>query len=388
MKKNPIRMPRKNVFEDILYANCWEDPQMDRRAFQIGPDDVVFSITSGGCNVLAFLLDDPQKIIALDINPHQNHLLDLKMAALKALEYPALLKFLGVEACEDRLSLYLRVRKCLKPESRAYWDGQSGKIKMGVIHCGRYERYMRILRRGLVLLEGRPVLERPFHLTTREERHRFYNEKWDTPAWRLFSRLLLSRTVMTLLFDPAFFAQLEETFSFGDHFRSLVERALVSLPLKTNYFMAYILLGRYPDRSCLPVYLKEENHEIIRSRLERICMIYDDCGAYFRSLPENAISRFNFTNIFEWMPPDAVEHLLRETVRVARNGSILTYRNLLVPRSRPESLHSVIRPRTRLSKMLHRQDLSFIYQSYVVEQIDKEGMSCRTKSKPCRIATA
>ena len=65
---------RKKVFEDILYAQCWEDPQIDREAFNIGPDDVVFSITSGGCNVLAFLLDNPRKIIALDLNPYQNSL--------------------------------------------------------------------------------------------------------------------------------------------------------------------------------------------------------------------------------------------------------------------------------------------------------------------------
>jgi len=38
-----------------------EDPEMDRIAFGTKPGDIVFSITSGGCNALSFLLDDPQK---------------------------------------------------------------------------------------------------------------------------------------------------------------------------------------------------------------------------------------------------------------------------------------------------------------------------------------
>ena len=65
----------KKVFQDVLYAQCWEDPQIDREAFNITSDDIVFSITSGGCNVLTFLIDNPKKIIALDLNPYQNYLL-------------------------------------------------------------------------------------------------------------------------------------------------------------------------------------------------------------------------------------------------------------------------------------------------------------------------
>ena len=60
----------KRVFEDILYAQCWEDPALDRTALNIGPGDVVFSITSssrqgkittGGSAVL-LALDSKEKI--------------------------------------------------------------------------------------------------------------------------------------------------------------------------------------------------------------------------------------------------------------------------------------------------------------------------------------
>jgi S-adenosylmethionine-diacylglycerol 3-amino-3-carboxypropyl transferase len=95
------------------------------------------------------------------------------------------------------------------------------------------------------------------------------------------------------------------------------------------------------------------------------------CEGFFPTLTDNSVAKFNFTNIFEWMTPESVEQLLRETVRVARDGAVLTYRNLLVPRSRPESLARWLEPDIALAQRLHEQDLSFIYRAYVVERVRK-----------------
>ena len=67
----------------------------------------------------------------------------------------------------------------------------------------------------------------------------------------------------------------------------------------------------------------------------------------------------------------AFEALLRETIRVARDGAVLTYRNLLVPRRRPESLGAYILSCPEISASLRAKDLSFIYSDYVVEKISK-----------------
>ena len=40
----------------LLYNACWEDPAIDRVALNLGADDVVMVITSGGCNALDYLL--------------------------------------------------------------------------------------------------------------------------------------------------------------------------------------------------------------------------------------------------------------------------------------------------------------------------------------------
>jgi S-adenosylmethionine-diacylglycerol 3-amino-3-carboxypropyl transferase len=364
---------KDKMFRDVLYANCWEDPQIDRAAFGIGRDDVVFSITSGGCNVLTFLLDDPRKVIALDINPHQGYLLELKMAAFRVLSHTETLRFLGVRPNTARVRLYReRLRPELSNDAARFWDGRPNQIARGIIHAGRYERYMRLLRRTVVAGPGKKrLIRRLFEAEDPDAREKLFREKWPGLWWKLLTGVMLSRRLNGLLFDQAFFAYLDRDFSFGRHFAAKAERALTRLPMKENYFLSYILLGRFYDEPYLPVCLRRESFRAIRDRLDRVEIVTASCERFFAGLADSSISKFNFSNIFEWMPPAAFEALLRETVRVARDGAILTYRNLLVFRERPPSLGEVLRPLRDLARALHETDLSFIYDNYVVERVEK-----------------
>jgi S-adenosylmethionine-diacylglycerol 3-amino-3-carboxypropyl transferase len=355
-------------------------------ALQIGEQDTVFSITSGGCNTLAFLLDNPKRVIALDLSPYQNFLLELKIAAFRTLGYDELLEFLGVTESPKRGPLYSRVRESLSVQARCYWDGQIDKIERGLIHCGRYERYMRLLLTWLRRLVGRPTLEKFFECEDREARVRLFSTKWKNAWWWIFTRVLLSRATMTLLFDKAFFRYLDSSFSFGKHFAARAELALTRLPIRENSFLSYILRGCYPDDRSRPLYLRKENYETIRDRVGRIEIVTESCDLYFASIPASHISKFNFSNIFEWMSQTAFERLLGETVRVATDGAIITYRNLLVKRERPEALAAHIRPLRSLANALYQRDLSFIYTNYVVEQIQKEVVRCHTQSELSRVA--
>ena len=366
------KLSKKKVFKDILYAQCWEDPQIDRAAFKINSDDVIFSITSGGCNALAFLIDNPKKLIALDINPQQNFLLDLKISAFKKLSYEELLEFLGVKESNNRLHLYNRIRPLLQINSARYWDGNMKKIEKGIIHSGRYEGYMRLLKKAILTpLIRNGIIEKLFKTEDTTERTELFLKKWKNFRWWLLTHILLSRRMNTLFFDKAFFTYLEKKHSLGNHFAQKAERAITELPMKKNYFLSYILLGRYYSNEYLPPYLRRENFETIRSRLDRIIVVTDSCENFFSILPDSYISKFNFTNIFEWMSPEAYEDLLKETIRVAKNGAIMTYRNLLVFREHPASLEENIQSLRELAKSLHQQDLSFIYNNYIVEEIHK-----------------
>ena len=68
---------------NLVYNTCWEDPRLDREMLNLQPDSRVVMITSAGCNALDYLLDGPAQIHAVDMNPRQNALLQLKIAMIQ-----------------------------------------------------------------------------------------------------------------------------------------------------------------------------------------------------------------------------------------------------------------------------------------------------------------
>jgi S-adenosylmethionine-diacylglycerol 3-amino-3-carboxypropyl transferase len=373
--KDPISISSKKlnhskVFRDILYAQCWEDPEMDRIAFKIKPGDTIFSITSGGCNALAFLVDDPDKVICLDMNRFQNYLLSIKISAFKTLTYEETLEFFGVRPSKRRWEFYEKIKSQLPEEEQIYWRSKKADIDRGLIHCGKYERYMHLLKRIFRILIGKKIIDDLFNSRDAEERRIIYETRWDNFRWRLFCRIFLSRSFAGILFDKAFYKYLDTNFSFESYYRSAIKKVVTQLPVRENYFLAYILLGNYINDN-LPVYLKRENYELISQRVDRIQIVTSGCMEYLSSLPPSSISKFNFTNIFEWISLEEFMLLLLETIRTAKDGAILTYRNHLVTRNRPESIADQIIPDTQLSSRLHEMDRSFIYKAYVVEHINK-----------------
>jgi len=229
---------------------------------------------------------------------------------------------------------------------------------------------MHFLKGIFSILIGKRIISDLFNSVSKEERKVLFDTKWNNLQWRLFCQVFLSRSFASMFFDKAFYKYIGPSFSFKDYYSSAVKRVVTELPVRENYFLAYILLGNYLGDN-LPVYLKMENYASVRNRVDRIKMVTSGCMDYFRTLPSMAISKFNFTNIFEWMSLEDYEMLLKETIRVAKDGAIVTYRNHLVTRNRPESLADQLIPDTELSAGLHDRDLSFIYKAYVVERITK-----------------
>ena len=102
---------------NLVYNTCWEDPRLDRVALELGPDDEVLVITSAGCNSLDYALCGPNHIYAVDMNPRQNALLDLKLAGVKHLEFE---DFFGNQALTRfRLDLGCQICNAHRIDSQA-----------------------------------------------------------------------------------------------------------------------------------------------------------------------------------------------------------------------------------------------------------------------------
>ena len=121
---------------DLLFGMSWEDPASDRRALMIQPGETLITVTSGACNTLTLLLEDPGKIYAVDINPSQSYLLELKRAAVLHLDYDELRAFLGLVPSDQRLQVFERLRGDLSEAALQYWTRQGGSRAQWSRQCG------------------------------------------------------------------------------------------------------------------------------------------------------------------------------------------------------------------------------------------------------------
>lgn len=353
----------------IHYSQCWEDPAVLRQALQVGPSDDVLSITSGGCNTLTLLLDNPRSVTAVDVNAGQNYLLELKIAALRSLTHDEFLAFLGVRPSRRRLDYFERLGRLLSPAARAWWAKRPRDVAAGVIHVGRFERYLRIFRRWVLpLVASRQTVAELLALESTAQQEAFYRQRWDSWRWRLLVKLFFSQPVMqrfgrrSQLFDQA------DVKAVGAHYLARARAALTAIPVKSNYFIAYILQGSYAD-GCLPPYLQPENFDCLRERVGRVEIVTADLREFLRQTPAQAYAKFNLSDVFEAMTPAGAADVFGQLARVGRSGGVLAYWNNLAARQPPASLASRLVDQPEQAAALHRRDRAFFYRAFHVTVI-------------------
>ncbi|KAJ5728767.1 uncharacterized protein N7483_003275 [Penicillium malachiteum] len=116
-------LPKHTQFQnEYIYAFTWEDPRVDHRLLNIGPDDVILAITSAGDNILDYLQKNPRRVHAVDLNPNQNHLLELKVASYMALGHRDMWKIFGEgKHPQFRELLISKMSPHLSSQAFQYW---------------------------------------------------------------------------------------------------------------------------------------------------------------------------------------------------------------------------------------------------------------------------
>ena len=147
----------------LVFNQCWEDPQIDQEAFAVTPDDTVLTIASAGDNALSLALAEPKRIYAIDLNPAQIHLLKLKIAAARHLDYAEFWHLFSLAPARRASTIYYEsLRSRLDDDSRRFWDAHLCALRTGLYRAGVLGRALWLLRMYLRMLCGPGVLERIF----------------------------------------------------------------------------------------------------------------------------------------------------------------------------------------------------------------------------------
>ena len=212
---------------------------------------------------------------AVDSNPCQNALLELKAAAVRGLDHAGFWELFGAGRSPRAWELYRSVRQMLLPWAQRYWDrhihffaGQ-GWRKSFYYHGGwglvvwlvvLYWKHCRGLRRPIENLVTAGSLEEQQHIYQTQLRDRLWTHTID---WLSSRRLPLA-----LMGIPE--RQREFILRYpGGTFRwaqRILDELVGAIPLANNHFMHLYIFGGYTP-SCCPEYLTPDGFARLKSGL-------------------------------------------------------------------------------------------------------------------------
>ena len=295
----------------LIYNTCWEDPAVDREALHLRGDDTLLVITSAGCNVLDYALTGPRRIHAVDANPRQTALLELKLAGIRRLEFEDFFSLFGTGR-HPRFRELLRdaLRAELSPFATAYWDTHAHWFAHT---AGRGSFYFHGLSGGVArvfhgYLALRPRLryavEDLLAATSLEEQRRVYDERIAPLLWGPSVKWALSRQItMSLLGVPhAQHDEVRRQHAGGvpGFVRDAVEYVFRCLPAWTNYFWGLYLRGAY-STTCCPEYLKPDNFDALKHGLADCITPHTSTVTGFLKSTDERISKFVLLDHMDWM---------------------------------------------------------------------------------------
>jgi S-adenosylmethionine-diacylglycerol 3-amino-3-carboxypropyl transferase len=307
---------------NLVYNTCWEDPRLDRKALELGPEDSVLVITSAGCNALDYVLCEPRAVHAVDMNHRQNALLELKLSGIRNLDFETFFAIFGRgrlpefgEAYQDAL------RQDLSPAAQAYWDRHqiffTPESPRGSFYfhgtCGWFAYLMKNY------LDRRPRLRRGvdalLNAESVEEQQEVYFGEFQRLFWNGLLKWTIGRDVaLSLLGVPkAQREQVERHYAGGiaQFVEECLETVFAHLPLGDNYFWRVYLTGQY-TRECCPEYLRPENFARLKEGLLDRVHVHTDTIEGFLNNTDERVSRFVLLDHMDWLSMHQQEALRRE----------------------------------------------------------------------------
>src|SRR5262245_14653181 len=367
------------LFKGLVYPQIWEDPEVDMQALRIEPGHHIVTIASGGCNALSYLIADPARIEAVDLNPAHVAFNRLKLAAVAGLpDYDAFFRFYGKADEKANIEAYRRwLRPLLDAQSRAYWDGRtlSGRRRISIFSRNIYRHgllglFIEIAHRAARIygIDPGDLL----NARTLDEQRAFF----DAAIAPLFERRLIrwatarKSSLFGLGIPPQ---QYEALAGAGDGgmaaiLKGRVEKLACGFPLSENYF-AWQAFGRaYSETGPLPPYLTRANFETVRGRAGRLTVVNASFTELLASKPDASVDRFILLDAQDWMSDAQLNELWGEITRTAAPRARVIFRTAAEKSPVPGRVAREILGRWEYaqqeSRALHARDRSAIYGGF------------------------
>lgn len=306
----------------IRYSVVWEDYEMIRRCLNPSTKKRIGIISSAGCNVLNLALSGVEEIYAIDLNPTQNLLLELKCHLIQNYPYEVFSNLLSIHG---KTALENTVAKLTPELPERFLALMPAIAHSGILSCGKLEKYIHAFLPTYPMFQDalrRLIQEdlRSKRLTLLEE---FDHLGFKSAFCDYFEAVNLSKGR-----DPELFRYInqEAGLLFYARFTQYLERREGPLPFIFRFF--FMGMENMPTALLPPAY-KEENFIELRNNIHKIHFINDEAIGYLLSPDSPEFDGLVLSNIFEYCAKSEFEAAMQGLFKKGPDGLKLLYWNLL-----------------------------------------------------------
>ena len=317
-----------SFFNKINYSASNEDERSELRFFAPLDRPKIMCVTASGSRPLSLLLLNPKKVCAVDLNPTQNFLLELKIAAMKAFSHPEYLEFLGISGQADarRKDQYQRSLKSdLSPQAQNFWDQNLSLIQSGILYCGTWEKLQKTLAKPMAFF-GLPILDL-LDAKDLDDQRQIWQRRGRERLMRFLLKMNSQRWVWKYIFKEPGINFVPKNFDIFEYLDFRFSHALGQIYLHDSAFFELMWTGRY--LRSLPVHLQAQNFELIKQRLDRIQICTDSVSGCLRNSTE-AYDAFSLSDISSYSNSSQHLETWLDVANASNPGAHVLARHFLV----------------------------------------------------------
>ncbi len=367
-------------FTHINYSASNEDSASELSALKITDSDQVVCISGSGARSLDLLIANPQTIYSVDFNPSQNHLLNLKIAAFRALEYEQFVQFMGLpnskqtskQTSQQDAQVLEKVKTSLAAESQEFWAKNQNLIQRGLLYCGTWEKLLAWISKATILRRRHVagLLDAP----DLESQTEYWQKHWSGSFFKNFLKLAFNRFLWTTIIREPGAKLIPIDFDPAEYLRGCIENMAHHSLLRENPYANLLFYGKYTDQCELPIHLRPQNFETIKSRVDRIKVITAPLNEYLVQHP-NQFDAYSLSDFSSYAPPELYHSIWNAVVSSANENARFCERFFMVKMNqilqdnqtnrRREQWESCVVADKQLEQELQRSDHTCLYSFHV-----------------------
>ena len=278
-----------------IYNQSWEDSDTDKIAYKLTKNNNILMITTGGDNVLNYLINEPESIDTVDFNKHQNYLLEMKMALIQALSWEDCVEVLCYNNYKIFINNYHNISLYLSDDAKSWWD--KNKTIMKNFHYSGIVKYFSYFIKFLIYIgDLQPFVNELKYSNFESQKDLYYLYK---------SRIQYVGNILykcSNILIPFIGVPTKQANLCNIHCNVWLDRILNQQPFHNNYFYYSYLYGEW-DITCCPAYLKKENYNKVKDNLHKINIFTDKLENISKFKNKNSLKydRVILLDHMDWM---------------------------------------------------------------------------------------